>query len=81
MRARLAAAHPNAVGKDFIEALNPDSLKVVSAWLEPTLDTAQPGDTFQFERHGYFVADRADHAAGSKPVFNRVAVLKDSWGK
>jgi glutaminyl-tRNA synthetase len=72
--------NPDAGGKDFIEALNPDSLKVVSAFVEPSLALATPGQQFQFERFGYFVADRVDHAAGSKPVFNRVAGLKDSWG-
>lgn len=73
-------AQPDAGGKDFIEALNPDSLKVVTAYVEPSLAHAKPDEKFQFERHGYFVADRVDHAAG-KPVFNRVTGLKDSWGK
>ncbi|MBX3611105.1 MAG: glutamine--tRNA ligase/YqeY domain fusion protein [Hydrogenophaga sp.] len=71
--------HPDAGGKDFIEALNPNSLKVVQAWLEPSLATAQPDDKFQFERHGYFVADRVDHGVDGKAVFNRVTGLKDSW--
>ncbi len=73
-------AQPDAGGKDFIEALNPNSLKVVTAYVEPSLAQAKPDDKFQFERHGYFVADRQDHVAG-KPVFNRVTGLKDSWGK
>ncbi|MDR7094651.1 glutamine--tRNA ligase/YqeY domain fusion protein [Hydrogenophaga laconesensis] len=73
-------AHPDAGGKDFIEALNPNSLKVVTAYVEPSLAAAKPDEKFQFERHGYFVADRKDHVAG-KPVFNRVTGLKDSWGK
>ncbi len=73
-------AQPDAGGKDFIEALNPNSLKVVTAYVEPSLAQALPDDKFQFERHGYFVADRQDHVAG-KPVFNRVTGLKDSWGK
>lgn len=47
---------------------------------EPLLAACAPDDHFQFERHGYFVADRKDHAAG-KPVFNRVTGLKYSWGK
>jgi glutaminyl-tRNA synthetase len=72
---------PDAGGKDFIEALNPDSLKVVTAFVEPSLAQALPDQKFQFERFGYFVADRMDHVTGSKPVFNRVAGLKDSWGK
>ena len=73
--------NPDAGGKDFIEALNPNSLQVVSAYVEPSLAAAQPDEKFQFERFGYFVADRLDHVAGSKPVFNRVTGLKDSWGK
>jgi len=73
-------AHPDAGGKDFIESLNPNSLKVVTAIVEPSLANAKPDDKFQFERHGYFVADRVDHKAG-KPVFNLAVGLKDSWGK
>ena len=73
-------AHPDAGGKDFIESLNPDSLKVVTAIVEPSLANAKPGDKFQFERHGYFVADCVDYAGG-KPVFNLAVGLKDSWGK
>ena len=71
---------PDAGGKDFLAALNPNSLKVVTAYLEPSLAKVQPDAKFQFERHGYFVADRKDHAPG-KPVFNRVTGLRDSWGK
>jgi glutaminyl-tRNA synthetase len=71
---------PDAGGKDFLAALNPNSKKVATGYVEPSLATAKPDDKFQFERHGYFVADRRDHAAGA-PVFNRTATLKDSWGK
>ena len=74
-------AQPDAGGKDFIEALNPNSLKVVTAYVEPSLAAARPDDKFQFERFGYFVADRVDHGVGGKVVFNRVTGLKDSWGK
>jgi len=73
--------NPDAGGKDFIEALNPNSLKVVTAYVEPSLAAAKPDQKFQFERHGYFVADRADHGVGGKVVFNRVTGLKDSWAK
>jgi glutaminyl-tRNA synthetase len=73
--------HPDAGGKDFIESLNPNSLKVVTAIVEPSLANALPDQKFQFERHGYFVADRVDHVQGSKPVFNLAVGLKDSWGK
>ena len=74
-------AQPDAGGKDFIESLNPNSLKVVTAFVEPSLANALPDQKFQFERHGYFVADRLDHVTGSKPVFNLAVGLKDSWGK
>ena len=79
----LAEAQPDAGGKDFIESLNPDSLKVVTGYVEPSLASAKADDKFQFERHGYFVADREDHLNGGegKLVFNRVTGLKDSWGK
>ena len=73
-------AHPDAGGRDFLTALNPDSLHVVTAYVEPSLAQAQPDQKFQFERFGYFVADRKDHAPG-RPVFNRAVGLKDSWGK
>ena len=78
-------AHPEAGGVDFLTNLNADSLKVMSAYVEPSLAgggamEANADDKFQFERHGYFVADRVDHAVG-KPVFNLAVGLKDSWGK
>ena len=71
---------PDAGGKDFIEALNPNSLKVVQAKIEPSLARTRADQKFQFERHGYFVADGVDHTA-KKPVFNFSVGLKDSWGK
>ncbi len=73
-------AQPDAGGKDFKASLNPASVKVVTAYVEPSLATAQPDQKFQFERFGYFVADRHDHAPG-KPVFNKITGLKDSWAK
>ena len=72
---------PDAGGKDFIESLNPNSLKVVNAIVEPSLAHALPDQKFQFERLGYFVADRVDHVAGTKPVFNLAVGLKDGFGK
>ncbi|WP_427911612.1 glutamine--tRNA ligase/YqeY domain fusion protein [Ramlibacter sp. MMS24-I3-19] len=74
---------PDTGEKDFLEELNPESLKVVTAYLEPSLKSAKPDEKFQFERHGYFVADRVDHLKGGsgKSVFNRVTGLKDSWGR
>jgi glutaminyl-tRNA synthetase len=72
--------HPDAGGKDYLAALNGGSLKVITAYVEPSLASAQPDEKFQFERHGYFVADRKDHAAG-KAVFNKSTGLKDNWAK
>jgi len=72
--------HPDAGGKNFLDALNADSKRVVTAYLEPGLREARAEDRFQFERHGYFVADRVDSEPG-RPVFNRIVGLKDSWGK
>ena len=66
--------------RDFLEDLNPDSVQVVTAQLEPALKDAQPEERFQFERHGYFVADRVDSKPGA-PVFNRTVTLKDTWRK
>ena len=72
---------PDAGGRDFLSVLNPRSLTTVQAIVEPSLAGAQPEDRYQFERHGFFVADRAEHVAGDRLVFNRVTGLKDSWGK
>ncbi|MCQ2389860.1 MAG: glutamine--tRNA ligase/YqeY domain fusion protein [Kiritimatiellae bacterium] len=62
----------------FLKYLNPDSLKVVTAYVEPALAEAAAGDHFQFERTGYFVADTKDSKPGA-PVFNRTVTLKDSY--
>jgi glutaminyl-tRNA synthetase len=75
-----SAANPGAGERDFLLDLNPDSRRVVAAQLEPSLKAALAEQRFQFERHGYFVADQRDSAPGA-PVFNRAVTLKDSWGK
>jgi glutaminyl-tRNA synthetase len=71
---------PGAGGAEFLDALNPDSKRIVNAYLEPSARDAAAEARFQFERHGYFVADRIDSQPG-KPVFNRIVSLRDSWGK
>jgi glutaminyl-tRNA synthetase len=71
---------PDAGGRDPKDVLNPNSRQVVQGFVEPSLTVVAPGDRFQFERHGYFVTDRLDHAPGSV-VFNRITGLKDSRGK
>lgn len=70
--------NPLAEEGDFIDYLNPDSLKVVKAYVEPMLADAKPGDRFQFERMGYFCVDTEDSTPG-KPIFNRTVTLKDSY--
>jgi glutaminyl-tRNA synthetase len=71
-------AQPDAGGRDYREVINPRSKQVVQGWLEPAL-AATPRETrLQFERHGYFVADRVEHEPG-KPVFNRITTLRDGW--
>ncbi|MBU1237577.1 MAG: glutamine--tRNA ligase/YqeY domain fusion protein [Gammaproteobacteria bacterium] len=70
--------NPGSGGSDFIADLNPDSKRVITAQLEPALRDALAEERFQFERHGYFVADRVDSKPGT-PVFNRAVTLKDSW--
>ncbi|WP_180175493.1 glutamine--tRNA ligase/YqeY domain fusion protein [Acinetobacter sp. YH12025] len=75
---RLFTESDPEVGDDFLANLNPESLKVVQAVIEPALAEAKPEDRFQFEREGYFVADQFDHTA-EKPVFNRILDLKDSF--
>jgi len=72
-----AIPHPGR-DRDFLEDLNPDSKRVITAQLEPALKEAKPEERFQFERHGYFCADRRDSRAGA-PVFNRALTLRDSW--
>ena len=75
-----AHPHPDAGGQDYKTVLNPDSKNVIVAHVEPSLIQALPEERFQFERHGYFVADRIDMKSG-KAVFNRSVTLRDSWGK
>ena len=68
-------------GRDFHEFLNPDSLDIAAnCRVEPALGDSRPGEFFQFERLGYFVADQVD-SEPSKPVFNRIVTLRDSWAK
>jgi len=72
-----ADPHPDAGDKDFISALNPNSIQEVQGWLEPGIHAA-PGATWQFERLGYFMAD-SKLSSPESPVLNRIATLRDSW--
>ncbi|GAB3271873.1 glutamine--tRNA ligase/YqeY domain fusion protein [Parahaliea aestuarii] len=72
-------AAPDKGDKDFMTLVNPASLDVVEgAWIEPGLAAAAPEQNFQFEREGYFVADRFEHSE-SAPVFNMTIGLRDTW--
>ncbi|MFN8695360.1 MAG: glutamine--tRNA ligase/YqeY domain fusion protein [Burkholderiales bacterium] len=72
------APHPGRTTENFLDDLNPDSKKVITAYLEPALKDAAPDTRYQFERHGYFVADRVDSTRGNAK-WNRAVTLKDSW--
>jgi len=65
---------------DIMQALNPASLETVNAMLEPALGEIGKGERVQFERTGYFTPDAVDHTR-SRPVFNRIVTLRDSWAK
>ncbi len=70
---------PDRAEGEFMDHLNPESLQVIErAWIEPSLVNAQPEQSFQFEREGYFVADRFDHSP-EHPVFNKTIGLRDTW--
>ncbi len=66
-------------GKDFKANLNPDSLKVITGKIEPSVKEAKPLDKFQFQRLGYFCVD--PDSTSEKLVFNRTVTLKDAWTK
>lgn len=76
-----SVADPNNVpeGKTFLDYINPDSLRTVSARLEPAMAQIRTGETVQFERVGYFCKDR--DSTDELPVFNRTVTLRDTWAK
>ena len=65
--------------KDFLDFINPDSLSVITGYVEPALKNAQPGERFQFQRIGYFCVD--PDTTPENLVFNRTVGLRDSWAK
>jgi len=67
-------------GGSFLANLNPDSLKTVTAKVEPSLRDAKPGIPYQFERNAYFCID-SEESTPERPVFNRTVTLRDSWSK
>ncbi|MGH8051958.1 MAG: glutamine--tRNA ligase, partial [Arenimonas sp.] len=70
----------DADGKTYRDHLNPDSVRIVKAYVEPAAAALASETNIQFERLGYFVTDRLDHTA-DKPVFNRTVTLRDVWAK
>ena len=66
--------------RNYLDDLNPQARKTVTAYVEPALATAPREARYQFERHGYFIADAREHES-AHPVFNRAVTLRDSWGK
>ncbi|MFJ1472769.1 glutamine--tRNA ligase/YqeY domain fusion protein [Capnocytophaga cynodegmi] len=72
-------AEPDRQEKDFLEYVNPDSLKVTTAYVEPSLKDAKVGEGFQFQRLGYFSLD--PDSTAQKLVFNKTVGLKDTWAK
>lgn len=72
--------YPDSGGKDYKTSLNSNSKQIIAAYVESSLCEAKPEQSFQFERNGYFIADRMDMRS-DKPVFNRAVTLRDSWGK
>ncbi len=68
------------VERNYLDDLNVNSKRIIRAFVEPALAAAVPESRFQFERHGYFVADLFDHTTQT-PVFNRSVTLRDSWTK
>jgi len=75
---RLFTVEDPSKADNMDDVINPTSLVVGQAIVEASLASADPEDRFQFEREGYFVADRFDHTS-DKPVFNRVIGLRDTW--
>ena len=67
-------------GRTYRDYLNPNSRRVVQGWIEPAAAQTQPEQSLQFERLGYFVADRRDHRPDA-PVFNRTVTLRDTWAR
>ncbi|MBT2116165.1 glutamine--tRNA ligase/YqeY domain fusion protein [Dyella sp. LX-66] len=76
----VAAPDDDSDSKSWIEHINPEAKRIVQAWLEPSAAAAAPEQRFQFERLGYFVADRVEHKV-QQPVFNRTVTLRDTWAK
>jgi glutaminyl-tRNA synthetase len=71
--------NPGKATGHYLDDVNPEAMRVIRAFLEPSLGACTIEERFQFERHGYFCLDRR-HARPGAPVFNRTVTLRDSWG-
>ena len=71
---------PAELERNFLDDINPNSKASTRVMLESSLAKAAPESSYQFERHGYFVADIKDHSA-EHPVYNRTVTLRDAWSK
>jgi len=69
-----------AAERNYLDDLNPHGKRVITAYIEPALASAASEDRYQFERHGYFIADARESRPG-QPVFNRAVTLRDSWAR
>jgi glutaminyl-tRNA synthetase len=72
--------HPGTGTHTFLDDLNKNAKRVIRAYLEASLKDAKAEERFQFERHGYFVADKRGGSSGAK-AFNRTVTLRDSWSR
>lgn len=72
--------HPDTEQKDYKKTLNPYSKQIITGFVEPALLDTLPEQCFQFERNGYFVADRIESTPG-KPIYNRAVSLRNTWAK
>jgi glutaminyl-tRNA synthetase len=70
--------NPGKATGNYLDDVNPDSMRAIRAYLEPSLAQSSADERFQFERHGYFCPDRR-HSKPGAPVFNRTVTLRDSW--
>ena len=73
----LKRVHDGHKEKDFMEFLNPNSLEVINAFVEPSLHSASIGERFQFQRLGYFAVDK--DSTSNALVFNKTVGLRDNW--
>ena len=75
---RLFSVSSPGAAEDFLSVMNPESLVITQGYGEPSLQAAEAGKAYQFEREGYFCLD-SRYSTADKPVFNRTVGLRDTW--